>query len=172
MSHSPLPLLSLLRLQVDEVLQDFVAQVLVNDPVHQLEAGEGHGEDDPAVLVNVRGRHAEHLVQLLHVAVGVCGRSRGSGGWRGLSRRGRGRRRPVVHGRHRRRRPVRRSLDVVAASAAAPVAIDLRLHMVHCCSPLTVTLLEAAKNCQCKLLSLYFMIFRTKRCYFGPKTAT
>ena len=49
--------------------------MLVNDPVHQLEAREGDGEKDATVLVNVRGRHAEHLVQVLHVAVGV-------GGWR------------------------------------------------------------------------------------------
>ena len=30
-----------------------VAEVVVDDPVHQLEAGERDGEEDPAVLVDI-----------------------------------------------------------------------------------------------------------------------
>ena len=40
-------------MQVDEVLDRDMTQMLVDDPVHQLEAGECHGKDDAAVLVNV-----------------------------------------------------------------------------------------------------------------------
>ncbi len=43
----------------------------VDDPIHQLEAGEGDGEKDAAVLVDVGGRHAEQLVQILALAFGV-----------------------------------------------------------------------------------------------------
>ena len=39
--------------------------MLVDDPVHELEADEGDGEDDPGVLVNVGGRDAEHPVDVL-----------------------------------------------------------------------------------------------------------
>ena len=71
---------NLVRLEVNEVFDDVVAQVLVDDPVHELEARKGDGKNDAAVLVNVRGRHAEHLVQVLHVALRVRGRR---SGWRG-----------------------------------------------------------------------------------------
>ena len=54
--------------------------MLVDDPVHQLEARETQWEEYSAVLVNVRGRHAKHLVQLLHGAVGV--HRRGGDHWR------------------------------------------------------------------------------------------
>ena len=57
--------------KVDKVLDDIITQVLVDDPVHELEARKGDGEYYAAVLVNVRGRHAEHLVQILHVALRV-----------------------------------------------------------------------------------------------------
>ncbi len=49
-------------MEVDEVVDFVVAEVLVDDPVHQLEAGEGDGEDDAGVLVDVRRSHSEHLV--------------------------------------------------------------------------------------------------------------
>ena len=49
----------------DEVLRDLVADVQVDDPVHEVEAGEGDGEEDTAVLVNVRRRHPHHLLQVL-----------------------------------------------------------------------------------------------------------
>ena len=62
---------NLIRMKIDEVTDDLITQMLVNNPVHQLEACEGDGKKDTAVLVNVRGSHAEHLVQVLHVAVGV-----------------------------------------------------------------------------------------------------
>ncbi len=37
----------------------------VDDPIHQLEAGEGDREKDAAVLVDVGGCHAKQLVQIL-----------------------------------------------------------------------------------------------------------
>jgi len=37
----------------DEVLGHLVADVQVDDPVHEVEAGKGDGEEDAAVLVNV-----------------------------------------------------------------------------------------------------------------------
>ena len=38
----------------DESVESLViAEVVVDDPVHQLEAGERDGEEDPAVLVDV-----------------------------------------------------------------------------------------------------------------------
>ncbi len=101
-------------MEVDEVLHLVIAQVLVDDPVHQLEAGERHGEDDAGVLVNVRRRHPKHLVQLLHVALRVgrrrtrrTGRARRSAGrWPARRRRRHvGRRRPVVARRRTHGRP-------------------------------------------------------------------
>ena len=38
-----------------EVLGDLVADVQVDDPVHEVEAGEGDGEEDAAVLVDPHG---------------------------------------------------------------------------------------------------------------------
>ena len=43
----------LFGLEVYKVINDIVAQVLVNDPVHELEARECHWEKYTAVLVNV-----------------------------------------------------------------------------------------------------------------------
>lgn len=40
-------------MEQDEVLGHLVADVQVDDPVHEVEAGEGDGEEDAAVLVNV-----------------------------------------------------------------------------------------------------------------------
>ena len=40
-------------MKVNEVIDDLIAQMLVNDPVHELEAREGDGKKDSAVLVNV-----------------------------------------------------------------------------------------------------------------------
>ena len=37
----------------------------VDDPVHEVEAGEGDGEEDAAVLVNVRRGHTHHLLKVL-----------------------------------------------------------------------------------------------------------
>lgn len=37
----------------------------VDDPVHEVEADEAHGEDDAGVLVDVAGRHAVQLVDVL-----------------------------------------------------------------------------------------------------------
>ena len=92
--HTPcktfsLPICSLL-LQVDQIRNHVVTQLLVNDPIHQLETREGDREDDPGILVNVRSRHSEHLVQLLHL-VWISVGSRAPRGWRCGWRRGRGR---------------------------------------------------------------------------------
>ena len=54
--------------------------MLVNNPVHELEADERHRKDDAAVFVNVRSSHAEHLVQVLHVTLRIW--------WRWSRRRG------------------------------------------------------------------------------------
>ena len=50
--------------KVYEVVQVDLGQVVVDDPVHQGEADKGHGEEDPAVLVNIRGGHAQDVVQV------------------------------------------------------------------------------------------------------------
>ena len=70
-------------MEIDKVVDNMVAQMLVNDPIHELEACKGDGEKDTAVLVNVRSCHSEHLVQVLHVAFGI-----GRWGVRGASARG------------------------------------------------------------------------------------
>ena len=58
LDHNLLP--SLLRhLEVDQVVHHLVRDGQVNHPVHQMEAEESDGEDDPAVLVNIRGLHAK-----------------------------------------------------------------------------------------------------------------
>ena len=64
---------NLIRMEIDKVVDNMVAQMLVNDPIHELEACKGDGEKDTAVLVNVRGCHAEHLVQVLHIALRIGG---------------------------------------------------------------------------------------------------
>ena len=48
-----------------EVLGDHVGDVQVDDPVHEVEAGEADGEDDARVLVDVGRRGAVQLVQIL-----------------------------------------------------------------------------------------------------------
>ena len=70
-------------MEIDKVVDNMVAQMLVNDPIHELEACKGDGEKDTAVLVNVRGCHAEHLVQVLHIALRV----RWRWAWRAISTR-------------------------------------------------------------------------------------
>ena len=54
--------------EVDEVLGDLVADVEVDDPVHEVEAEEGEREEDAAPLVDVGRRDPHHLVQLLRLA--------------------------------------------------------------------------------------------------------
>ena len=51
--------------QQDQVRNDLLRDVEVDDPVHEVEAGEGDGEEDAGVLVNVGGRDAAHLLQVL-----------------------------------------------------------------------------------------------------------
>ena len=85
--------------------------MLINNPIHQLEASESDGENDPRVFINVRRRHAEHLVELLHVALRI-GRRRG---WR-------------WHGRpwRRRRRHRRRMTSVFGVVDVAPSVVVVR----------------------------------------------
>jgi hypothetical protein len=102
--------------------------MLIDDPVHELEACKRHWEDDSTVLVNVRSRHAKHLVQLLHVTVRIHRRR----WW--YSRRGGGayyrRRRRTLHEVYRRQRQWhrRRFFVVPPATSAASHALLLRVH--------------------------------------------
>jgi hypothetical protein len=48
--------------QVDQVLGDIARDAQIDHPVHQVETQEHDGEDDPAVLVDVAGAHAQHAV--------------------------------------------------------------------------------------------------------------
>jgi len=50
--------------------------VQIYDPVHEVKANETHREHDPRVLVDVTGRDAVHLVDVL---VGVHDMLRGNG---------------------------------------------------------------------------------------------
>jgi len=54
---------------MDEVIYIDLREVVVDDPVHEVEAGEGHREHNPGVLVHVRGRHSQHAVDM---AVPLC----------------------------------------------------------------------------------------------------
>lgn len=45
-------------LEQHEVVRDHVADVEVNDPVHQIEANETYREYDAGILVDVRRRYA------------------------------------------------------------------------------------------------------------------
>ena len=49
----------LLLVQIDQVLHHNVGDGEIDGPVHEVEAKEGDGEDDAAVLVDVAGLHAE-----------------------------------------------------------------------------------------------------------------
>ena len=75
--------------------------MLVDYPVHQLEADEGDGKEDSRVLVDITGGNAEHLVDVLWGDHRLWHES-GGGGW------GRGARAVVVKafGEARHRRPV------------------------------------------------------------------
>jgi hypothetical protein len=48
--------------QVDQVLGDIARDAQIDHPVHQVETQEHDGEDDPAVLVDVAGTHAQYAV--------------------------------------------------------------------------------------------------------------
>lgn len=63
--------LCLVGMKIHQILYYIITEMLVNDPVHQLETGEGDGKEHAAVLVYIRGRHTEHFVQLLHVALWI-----------------------------------------------------------------------------------------------------
>ena len=60
--------------------------MLVDYPVHQLEADEGDGKYNSRVLVNITGRDAEHLVNILGSHHGLGYQSRGGGWGRGAWR--------------------------------------------------------------------------------------
>jgi len=46
-------------LEVDEIVDDIDRDGEIDHPVHEVEAEEGDGENDPTVLVDVGGLHAE-----------------------------------------------------------------------------------------------------------------
>ena len=52
--------LGLILLEVDDVVRDVARQAQVDHPVHEVEGDEHDGEDDPAVLVDITGPHAEY----------------------------------------------------------------------------------------------------------------
>jgi len=54
-----------LFLQEDQVLHKNVREVLVDDPIHELEANEGDREDNSTVLINVTGSNPEHFIDIL-----------------------------------------------------------------------------------------------------------
>ena len=102
-------LLFLSSAQKDQIRDNVVAQVLIDDPVHELETRERHREDDSAVLVDIRSRHPEHLVELFHVALRI--------------RRRRGRRTRRSRGRRRRTRYLRRRRTAVVVSVTAGLRV-------------------------------------------------
>ena len=42
-----------------QIINIDLRQVVVDDPVHEVEGDEGDGEEDPAVLVDVGGGHPQ-----------------------------------------------------------------------------------------------------------------
>ena len=62
----------LCRIEEDQIRDNVITEMAVDDPVHELEASEGDGEEDAAVLVDVRCGHSKKLVQVLGFAVGIC----------------------------------------------------------------------------------------------------
>ena len=52
-------------MQHHQVGRDLVADMQINDPIHQIEASERDGEEDARVFVDVRRGDAEHLLQVL-----------------------------------------------------------------------------------------------------------
>lgn len=146
--------------KVDQILDQIVTQVQIDYPVHELEAGEWDGENHTAVLVNVRCRHAKHLVQLLHVALGIW-RGRTGGRTRGTRRAwGWARVRPTAGGavigwpviravaavRSRWRRG--RGLLVVTRPASPPVPHSWRWHSsVRRWKSVLVTAVVVARYC-------------------------
>ena len=54
----------LVLLQHDQVLHHNVREMVVDDPVHQLETAEGDGEEDAGVFVDVGGGDPEHGVDV------------------------------------------------------------------------------------------------------------
>jgi len=68
--------MSSVRSQKYQIVSHHVADVQVYDPVHEVKADEAHREHDPRVLVDVTGRDA---VQLVDVLVGVHDVLRGDG---------------------------------------------------------------------------------------------
>ncbi len=70
----------LVFLEQDEILHDDVREVVVDDPVHELEAAEGDWEEDAAVLVDVGCCDAEHGVDVARREEGDGGRRQGGYG--------------------------------------------------------------------------------------------
>lgn len=66
--HTPSPCLASQR---HDVVSNIIGYVRVNNPIHEIEANEADGKDDPRVLVNITGRHAEKFVRILAALVAV-----------------------------------------------------------------------------------------------------
>lgn len=49
----------------NQILGDLIANVKVDNPIHQVKGDEGDGKEDPGILVNVRWSDAQHLMQVL-----------------------------------------------------------------------------------------------------------
>lgn len=54
-----------LFLEKDQVLDQDIREVLVNYPIHKLEANKSYGKDNPTIFVNVTGSYPEHFIDIL-----------------------------------------------------------------------------------------------------------
>lgn len=63
-SHDPRTTVRSLAAQWNQAVHGRLADVNVDDPVHQIEAYETDRKHDPRILVDVAGRDAQHLVRI------------------------------------------------------------------------------------------------------------
>lgn len=49
----------------DKVRYNLLSDVQIDDPVHEVETGEAHREEDPAIFINIRRGHSTHFIQVL-----------------------------------------------------------------------------------------------------------
>ena len=48
-----------------QIRRQFVRDVQIDDPIHEVETGKGHRKDDPRIFVDGRRRCAKHFVEIL-----------------------------------------------------------------------------------------------------------